>query len=277
MEDLKTILEQLMANPMATRLGRALVILAIGATLTLFIPGRVSLVGVQPQRMFFVRKVVRYLLAVFTFVWTLRELGFDLGVLLGAAGVLTVAIGFAAQTVASNLISGLFLMGEHPFGVGDIIDVGGVAGEVLSIDALSVKIRTFDNLMVRVPNETMLKSNVTNRTRFPIRRVDMQMGVAYKEDIAKVRELVLAVADANPICLEEPRPLFIFNGYGGSSLDFQLSVWTTHANFLDVRYTMHERIKRVFDENGIEIPFPHRSIAMASSGEPFEVRVTSGD
>ena len=85
------------------------------------------------------------------------------------------------------------------------------------MNLLSVKLRTFDNLFVRIPNETMIKSEVTNLRRFPIRRIDLQIGVAYKEDLREVREVLLEVADRNPLCLEEPAPLIIFQGDGDSS------------------------------------------------------------
>ncbi|MFN9975907.1 MAG: mechanosensitive ion channel family protein, partial [Phycisphaerae bacterium] len=112
----------------------------------------------------------------------LDSLGFDLKVLLGAAGILTVAVGFAAQTSASNLISGLFLMFERPFVVGNSIVIGDLRGEVVAIDMLSTKIRTFTNMMVRIPNETLVKSNIVNLSYFPIRRVDLEVGVAYSSD-----------------------------------------------------------------------------------------------
>src|SRR5690606_3033117 len=129
-------------------------------------------------------------------------LGFSLSVLLGAAGVLSVALGFASQTSASNLISGLFLIGEQPFQLGDTIKVGNTTGEVLSIDLLSVKLRTFDNLYVRIPNESLIKSEMTNLTRFPIRRFDLLIGVAYKENISQVRQIMQNVADNNPLCMD---------------------------------------------------------------------------
>ncbi|HEX9583746.1 MAG TPA: mechanosensitive ion channel family protein [Gammaproteobacteria bacterium] len=219
------------------------------------------------------RRVVYYLVLVLFLVSALRELGFNLGVLLGAAGILSVAVGFASQTSASNLISGLFLLGERPFAVGDVITVGNTTGEVMSVDLLSVKIRTFDNRFVRIPNETMIKSEVTTLTRFPIRRYDVQLGIAYKEDIARAREVLMTVADRNPLCLEEPKPLFIFLGFGDSALNFQFSVWAARENFLDVRNSIQEEIKLAFDDAGIEIPFPHRTLYAGSATEPFPVRV----
>lgn len=205
----------------------------------------------------------------------LHQLGFDLGVLLGAAGILSVAVGFASQTSASNLISGLFLLAERPFSVGDVIKVGDTTGEVIAIDLLSVKIRTFDNLFVRIPNESLIQSQVTTLTKFPIRRIDLKIGVAYKEDIARVREVLHAAAEKNPLCLEEPPPLFLFLGYGDSSLDLQFSVWGKRENYLPLKNSILEEIKVAFDAAGIEIPFPHISLYTGSVTDPFPVRVVT--
>lgn len=205
----------------------------------------------------------------------LHDLNVNLSVLLGAAGILTVAIGFASQTSASNIISGLFLLGEKPFAVGDVIRIGTTTGEVLSIDLLSVKLRTFDNLFVRVPNETIIKTEITNNSRFPIRRYDIQLGVAYKEDLGTVQDVLMRVAGSNPLCLEEPSPLFIFTGFGDSALTFQFSVWGARENFLRLRNSMQLDIKQGLDEAGIEIPFPHRTLYAGSETEPFPVRVVS--
>lgn len=235
--------------------------------------GRTVAVRLGKQESMLARRFVFYGLVGLTLTATLNELGFKLSVLLGAAGILTVAIGFASQTSASNLISGLFLIAERPFVVGDVITVEEQTGEVLSIDLLSVKLRTFDNLYVRVPNEAIIKTRVTNLTHFPIRRADLAVGVAYKEDLPRVREILLQVADANPLCLDEPEPLFIFKGYGESSLDMQFSVWGKRENFLELRNRMYLDIKAAFDREGVEIPFPHRSLYAGEATTPLPVRM----
>jgi small-conductance mechanosensitive channel len=221
------------------------------------------------------RRATFYVVLALFAVSALRELGFSLAVLLGAAGVLSVALGFASQTSASNLISGLFLLAEQPFTVGDVITVGDTTGEVLSVDLLSVKLRTFDNLYVRIPNESMIKSEVKTLTRFPIRRFDAQIGVAYKENIGRVRDVLAEVADRNPLCLEEPQPLFIFLGYGDSAVNMQFSVWARRENWLDLRNSILQEIKEAFDAAGIEIPFPHRSLYAGSLTDPFPVRIVT--
>lgn len=197
----------------------------------------------------------------------LDNLGIDMRVLLGAAGVLTVALGFASQTSVSNIISGLFLMVERPFVVGDTIRIGDTQGEVLSIDLLSVKLRTFDNLFVRIPSEMMIKTPLTNLTHFPLRRLDLQIGVSYKEDVPAVRKALQTVAEHNPLCLEDPQPLFIFLGFGDSALNLQFSVWAKRENFLELRNTLQQEIKAEFDRQGIEIPFPQRTLHFAGPPE----------
>jgi small-conductance mechanosensitive channel len=186
---------------------------------------------VSAQEAVLVRRLFFYVLVVLVVTSALHQLGFRLGVLLGAAGVLSVAVGFASQTSVSNIISGFFLIAERSFVVGDRLDVNGRVGFVISIDLLSVKLRTFDNLMVRVPNAEMINTTVVNLTRFPIRRVDLQIGVAYKEDTERVRKILFDVADRNPLCLEEPPPLFIYKGYGDSALELQFSVWAKRSSW----------------------------------------------
>lgn len=257
---------------------RAIILVTVGAIVAKLVSSTLTkTVGekMDNHRAMLLKRGSYYLILLLFLVSALRELGFNLSVLLGAAGVFTVAIGFASQTSASNLISGLFLMAERSFTIGDVIRVGTTTGEVLAIDLLSVKLRTFDNLFVRIPNETLIKSEVTTLTRFPIRRLDIMVGVAYKEDLKKVRTVLGEVADKNPLCLEEPKPLYIFQGFGESSLDIQYSVWAKREKFLELKNSIHEEIKNAFDEQGIEIPFPHRSIYTGSATEPFPIQTVA--
>ncbi len=206
-------------------------------------------------------------------VSVLSELGFSLGPLLGAAGILGIAVGFASQTSISNVISGFFLLGEQPFQVDDIIQVGETVGRVSSIDTLSVKLRTFDNRFVRIPNETIVKSQVTTITRFPIRRLDLNIGVAYKEDVAHVRKVLIDVVTKNSMALMEPEPRVLFDGYGDSALELRLAVWAVRENFISLKNSLLEEVKARFDEEGIEIPFPHRTLYTGLETDPFPVRV----
>ena len=220
-----------------------------------------------------VRRLVFYVIVVLFFVAALREAGFSLDVVLGAAGIVTVAIGFASQTSASNMISGLFLLVEKPFEIGDFIEVDATIGEVVGIDMLSVKLRTPDNLYVRIPNETLIKTRVVNRSRFPIRRLDLTVGIAYAEDVERVESLLLNLAEKNPVCLEEPKPFTLVTAFGPSSVDLQFSYWVPKEKVLEGRSGMMVAIKKTLDREGIEIPFPHTSVYAGSHSEPFRVQL----
>jgi len=257
-------------------LARAVAILVIGLVVARLLAGGAGrmagrYLGEQQRELF--RKMTFYMLVCIVAASVLRELGFKLSVLLGAAGVLTVAVGFAAQTSASNIISGLFLLADKPFQIGDVIKIGGTVGIVESVELISVKLRTFQNHLVRIPNEEVNKTQVENLTYWPLRRIDIDVGVAYKEETENVKDALMSVADRNPLCLEEPPPLFIYKGYGDSALEFLFCVWTAKENFLLVMNGIKQEIKEEFDRRGIEIPFPHLSLYTGSVTEPFPISV----
>ncbi len=216
--------------------------------------GRAKKLELQ-QRMLF-EKVGYYGIVILAITASLDTLGFDLKVLLGAAGVLTVAIGFAAQTSASNLISGIFLMIERPFVVGNTITVGDIRGEVMAIDLLSTKIRTFTNLMVRIPNETLVKSNIVNFSFFPIRRLDLEVGVNYASDLQLVEKIIRSTLSGHPLALRNPLPEVNMRGFGASSIDFEIHVWTQTESAVGVKSEIYRALNLAFRANGIDIPFP---------------------
>lgn len=220
------------------------------------------------QRALVVSKMIRYSGVSLVVLLVFRELGFSLAPLLGAAGIVGVALAFASQTSVSNIISGLFLIAENPFSVGDLIEVDGTQGIVISIDTLSVKLRTLDNRYVRIPNEMLIKAALINFNRFPIRRIDIHLGVAYRSDLSEVRRVLSEVAARNPICLMEPKPLIVITGFGDSAIQFHYGVWVTQANFLQLKNSIQEGIKIAFDEAGIEMPFPQRVVSWGPGGQP---------
>ncbi len=255
---------------------RIFLILLLGLPLNWFVSRRVSqamgaLYG--PQSAMVGGKVVYYGGFTLLVIATLNETGVGVAPLLGAAGVTGVALGFASQTSVSNMISGLFLIAEQPFEVDHMVSIGDQSGEVLSIDLLSVKIRTFDNKFVRIPNETIIKANVVNFSKHPIRRVDIPLTVSYREDLVRVRDLLLDIAFLEPKVLQNPEPGFRVNGFGQHGAEVQLNVWVGKLNFLQVKTGILMEIKRRFDLEGIRIAFPHVSLHAGLGSSPFEVRV----
>ena len=225
------------------------------------------------QSMMLVTRTIQYTGYIGLILIVLREMGYELTALFGAAGIVGIVVGVASQTSIGNIISGLFLVSEKPFEIGDVIKIGDKSGRVYSIDLLSVKIRTFDNLIIRIPNQTVISTEVTNITRFPIRRLDFQVGVAYKEDLRKVKEVLEQVAKSNPLCLEEPEPVIIMQAFGNSSIDITFGVWFEKDNFLEVKNSVFMSIKEAFESAGIEIPFPHISLYTGEATKPMPVRM----
>jgi small-conductance mechanosensitive channel len=215
-----------------------------------------------PQANMLIRKGIVYFGSIAILIAVLKQSGFELTALLGAAGIVGIAIGFASQTSVSNIISGLFLISERPFEVGDIIQVGST--------------KAFDNHMIRIPNEMLIKNEVRNITRFPIRRLDIQVKVAYKEDVDKVRTVLIDIAERNPFCLDEPEPAVRFDNFGDSALEFLFAVWCVREDYLKLKNKIMQEIKERFDAEGIEIPFPHRTLYAGSVTDPLPIKVVEG-
>jgi len=241
----------------------SLIIVATGLIFT-FLLGRIVIRPwrryLSKQAMMIMRKAIAYSIFIIVVVMVLQEFEVKLTALLGAAGILGIAIGFAAQTSLSNIISGIFLLCEKPFEVGDVIQVGNEKGIVESIDMLSLTLRTFDNLSIRMPNETLVKGQIINITRYPIRRHDIQIGVSFNEDPEHVLRVLKTIATNNPHSLEEPEPLIAFTGFGESKLDFILGIWHEKDDFIEMRNSVLADIKKGFAAEAIEIPYPHRVV-----------------
>lgn len=212
--------------------------------------------ALDENKLFIFNKLSTYLLNCIIMLLVLDFAGVQLKLLLGAAGVFTVAIGFASQTSASNLISGLFLIGEKPFKKGDVITIGDKTGVVMAINLFSTRLRTLDNLLVRVPNETLMKSEITNVTHFPIRRADLQIPLSFEADLVQVERILRDLAEDSGQCLDEPKPIFIVQGIRESRLDAQFSFWIHRDNFLKTKNEFYGRMITAFKNNNVEISLP---------------------
>ena len=206
------------------------------------------------------QRILKGVIWALVFVQGLRALGVDVVSILGAAGVMGVAIGFASQTSLSNLISGIFLISERSFKQGDYIKVAGEEGTVESINLLSVFLRRSDNSLVRIPCETLIKSPVTNVTGSPRRRIDLDIGVDYKSDLTKVKEVIQEVIKNDPDLMDTPAPVIMFTGFGDSSLNLHIGAWCKTEIYHGLRYRLATALLEAFRKEGINIPFPTRVV-----------------
>jgi len=257
---------------MIEKLIRIGIILIVGIILITIITAAVKKLlpkKLSQQRKMIINRFVSYSAITMLFMVIVSELNINLAAIFGAAGVIGIIIGVASQTSIGNIVSGFFLVSEKSFEIGDLIRIGDKTGTVYSIDLLSIKIKTLDNLLLRIPNQTVISSEVINVTKFPIRRMDIDISVAYKEDLGRVMEVINSVVKRNPLCLDEPDPLITFKAFGDNGIQILLGVWFEKDNFLKVKNSLFIDIKSTFDAEGIEIPFPHVSIYAGQATKPF--------
>ncbi len=207
----------------------------------------------QPHIQVLLNKLVWYgglLLLGFT---VLSELHIDVTALLGAAGVIGVAVGFASQTSISNIISGIFLVVEHPFKVGDYIEVGSMAGKVQTVDLLAVRLRTSNGCLVRVPNETLIKSSVINKTFYRSRRLTFIAMVKRDQDIAKVIEITNSVLAELDVVKKDPVASVSFNGTSMWTIDLCIQPWVDSRKVISSTAAIIEALYAKYKEEKLDV------------------------
>ncbi len=199
---------------------------------------------------------------VFATIQALHAVGVDLVSVLGAAGVVGIAVGFASQTTLSNFISGIFIVSERSVALGDYIRVNGVEGSVEAINLLSISLRQGDNSLIRMPIEDLIKNPVVNITGDHMRRIDFDLGVDYSSDLKQVRECILRVVEQQPLLEPKPTPVVLFSGFGDSSLNLHIGAWCRTPNYHEARFHFAHALLEAFAKEGINIPFPVRQVLM---------------
>ena len=200
-------------------------------------------------------RFIKYLLYTIVVIQILGLFGINFSALWGAAGIAGVAIGFAAQTSVSNIISGLFVITEGSLKLGDLIEVDGIKGYVDSINLLSVRVHTNDNQMVRIPNSTVIDSNLKNISYHKTRRLVIGVSVSYDTDMRKALDILITAPNLCSTVLKDPEPGAWYTGFGDSGINMELAVWFHEENFRQTKNDIFIAIKKVFDDASIEIPF----------------------
>ncbi len=186
------------------------------------------------------------------------------------AAALSVGLGFGLQEIFANFVSGLILLFERPFRVGDVITIGASSGRVTRIRTRATTILDFDNKEIVVPNKSFITGEVTNWTLSDsATRVVIKVGVAYGSDPARVRALLLGAARANPLVVADPEPVSVFLAFGASSLDFELRVFVgAVADRLVAQDQLNTAVAQLFAEQGIEIAFPQLDVHLRQTPQP---------
>lgn len=203
-----------------------------------------------------VTKVVVYVLTIIMALGNLIAIT-SLVAALGAAGL---TASFALQGSLSNFISGMQVIFSKPFKIGDFLEVGSYMGKVTSISVLNTTLLTIDNKEVIIPNSTITSGAITNYNAQDIRRLDLSYSVAYSSDLAMVKDVLKSVVDSLDCVIEEPAPTIAVGAHESSSIQMIVRFWVSADDYWDTYFLMQEKVKFVFDQNNIEIPFPQMDV-----------------
>ena len=216
--------------------------------------------------------VIIYAVAI---ILALDLLGINVMPFVAGAGVLGIAIGFAAKDTLSNLIAGVLLIIDRPFEIGDRIEVwtapvgSSTWGDVVDIGIRATKIKTTDNIVIIIPNNEIMKRDIINYTIISSKiRVRINIGLAYDADLPKAKKIILDIADGIEWIAKEPKPKVVVRLFGESSVDLQARVWIENARKrMDTISEVTDKVKDAFDQHGIEIPYPTRDIVITHRKE----------
>lgn len=202
------------------------------------------------------------------FLMALSALGVNMAPMLAAIGAAGLVLGLALQGTLGNLASGLMIMVFRPFDVDDIVDTAGAYGRVMGMTLMTTTIRTMDNRTVHVPNSMVWGDVITNVTANEMRRVDMVFGISYGSDFARAREVLLEILTSHDKVLEDPEPNVRVHELADSSVNLITRPWVKTTDYWDVFWDVTETVKRRFDDEGIQIPFPQRDVHFYNEGAP---------
>lgn len=208
----------------------------------------------------FLSALVRYGIIAFTLIAALGRVGVQTASVIAVLGAAGLAVGLALQGSLSNLAAGVLLVMFRPFRAGEYVDLGGVAGTVLSVQIFSTTMRTADGKIIVIPNGKIIAGNIINFSREPARRNEFIIGVAYDSDIDQVKQILTDIIQSEDRILKDREMTVRLNELGASSINFVVRVWSNSGDLQNVYWDVLERIKREFDAAGISFPYPQMDV-----------------
>ena len=219
---------------------------------------------VDPSLHGFIESLSSIVLKVLLLVSVASMIGVETTSFIAVIGAAGLAIGLALQGSLGNFAGGVLILLFRPIRVGEWIEAQGVAGTVHSIQIFHTVLKSADNKTIVVPNGSLSNGHITNYSREPRRRADINIGIDYSADIKLARQILLDIAQDERV-LRDPEPVVFVTGLGDSSVNLSLRVWVATGDFWPVTFSFTERVKERFDEAGIGIPFPQRVVHLVQS------------
>ena len=227
-----------------------------------------------------IQKVLAFSAYCLVFLFALRMVNIPLAAFAFLGGAVAIGLGFGAQNLINNFISGFIIMGERPISIGDLIEVEGILGAVEDVGARCTRVRTGENIHILVPNSSFLEKNITNWTLSDRKiRTHITVGVVYGSPVRDVERLLIRSAAENPQVLKSPEPFVIFRDFGDSALIFEVYFWISIRRVIERRLIesrIRFRIDELFREAGITIAFPQLDVHLDTQRQ-LDLRLTRHD
>jgi small conductance mechanosensitive channel len=257
---------QTIAISVGLKLAGGLLIFFIGLRIAKWISGLaekgLTRAQVEPTAVLFLRKVAYVILLVVLILAVLQVFGVPMTSMIAVLGAAGLAIGLALKDSLSNIASGVMLVTLKPFRVGDIVNIGGETGKVETVSIFQTQLRGADNQTIVLPNSLITTASIINLTPGTMRRIELIIGIGYRDDIETARGVALGVMRADSRVLREPAPDVLVYALADFSVNLGIRCHVANADFFVTKCELTERIKLAFDEAGISIPFPQRDVHM---------------
>lgn len=208
-------------------------------------------------------KVISLIIIVVGILLALPYLKIDLSAIFVTGGLMAIVVGIAGQNFFSNAISGIILFFERPIKIGDNIGVGDITGTVEDIQILSTVIKTYDGIFTRIPNEKMFTAEIQNYVAHIVRRFEYTVGIRYEDNAELAANIIWEVINKHPFALKNPVPSIYVDELADNGVNLKIRIWSPSSVWWDVRTELLWKIKIALEENGIEIPFPQRTLWFA--------------
>ncbi|QDS94233.1 Small-conductance mechanosensitive channel [Roseimaritima multifibrata] len=207
-----------------------------------------------------IANIIKYVLLLVGFAVALTALEIDVTPVLAAIGATGLVVGLALQDSLSNVASGLMILINRPFDVGDVVTAGGVTGTVRQMNLVSTNFRTFDNQTIHVPNNEIWNNVITNVTANRTRRVDLEFCIGYDDSFDNAEGIIKEVVEEHELVLNDPAPVVVTHALADSSVNIVCRPWAKTADWWQVKTDITREVKRRFDAIGISIPYPQRDV-----------------
>ena len=254
---------ELMEKLVASRMFQAVAVLVIGI-LAIRIMMKVLTAALEKSKLekaayTLITSLAKTALWILLFLITASTLGIDVTSIVALASVLTLALSLALQNMVSNIIGGFTILYTHPFHSGDYVEIAGQSGTVQEINMTYTKLSTPDNKVISIPNSAVVAAQIVNYSAQETRRVEVVVSASYDTPVQKVID-ALALAGTMDNVLLEPAPAAVVTGYGESAIQYSLRVWVRTEDYWDVYFAVNQRVKEIFDQQGVIMTYPHLNV-----------------